>query len=482
MPHFTAIALDRLLEPGASKSVDMPVPSNKYPVPKPKPKTSPPELKRPLPNSNLERGNSTSVIERKCNRPQISPGLYATPASTPLPDSPTSFHPSPYIINHKRRGPRLLKSFSEEDLASRKKELEKVEVNGNVNNGENEVVDLSNGHSATFFNPSSVEGEFVNDVNGCPGKEDVVNGVRDCPIEVGCVNASHGDEIESSSVQLGTSNTRKDLAMEKGVLKPIEQNVERNGDSDDFFDPQDSMSYTSNTDAEDTAAVGISMKLAACLPAGEFYDAWEELSSESGLQPSPSPNHNGAELREMRLSLLMEIEKRKQAEEGLDNMQSQWQRIRQELAPVGLSLPACPVDVQESDQPSDVNPVEEICQQIYLARFVSESIGRGIAKAEAEIEMEAQVEAKNFEIARLLDRLHYYETVNQEMCQRNQEVIETARRNRQIRKRRRKWIWGSIAAAITLGTTALAWSYLPAMRGPSSASDSHAPEHDDTAT
>ncbi|KAJ6732866.1 BACTERIOPHAGE N4 ADSORPTION B PROTEIN [Salix koriyanagi] len=423
MPHFTAIALDRLLEPGASKSVDMPVPSNKYPVPKPKPKTSPPELKRPLPNSNLERRNSTSVIERKCNRPQISPGLYTTPASTPLPDSPTSFHPSPYIINHKRRGPRLLKSFSEEDLASRKKELEKVEVNGNVNNGENEVVDL----------------------------KDVVNGVRDCPIEVGCVNASHGDEIESSSVQLGTSNTRKDLAMEKGVLKPIEQNVERNGDSDDFFDPQDSMSYTSNTDAEDTAAVESSMKLAACLPAGEFYDAWEELSSESGLQPSPSPHHNGAELREMRLSLLMEIEKRKQAEE-------------------------------ESDKPSDVNPVEEICQQIYLARFVSESIGRGIAKAEAEIEMEAQVEAKNFEIARLLDRLHYYETVNQEMSQRNQEVIETARRNRQIRKRRRKWIWGSIAAAITLGTTALAWSYLPAMRGPSSASDSHAPEHDDTAT
>jgi hypothetical protein len=148
-----------------------------------------------------------------------------------------------------------------------------------------------------------------------------------------------------------------------------------------------------------------------------------ELSSESGQQPSPSPHHNGAELREMRLSLLMEIEKRKQAEEALDNMQSQWQRIRQELALVGLSLPACPDDVPESDQPSDVNPVEEICQQIYLARFVSESIGRGIAKAEAEIEMEAQVEAKNFEIARLLDRLHYYEAVNRELSQWNQEVI-----------------------------------------------------------
>ncbi|KAJ6989966.1 hypothetical protein NC653_018468 [Populus alba x Populus x berolinensis] len=482
MPHFTAIALDRLLETGASKSVDMSVPSsnNKYPVPKPKPKPPPPELKPPLPNSNLERRNSTSVIERKGNRPQRSPGLYATPESTPLPDSPTSFPPSPYIINHKRRGPRLSKSFLEDDVASWKKKLEKVEVNGNVNNGENEVVDSSNGHSVTFFIPSSVEAELVNDVNGCPGKEDVVNGVRDCPIEVGRVNGSHGGEIGSSSVQLGTGDTRKDLAMEKDMLKPIEQNVERNGDSDDFFDPQDSMSYTSNTDVEDTTAVESSMKLTAALPAGEFYDAWEELSSESGQQPSPSPHHNGAELREMRLSLLMEIEKRKQTEEALDNMRSQWQRIRQELALVGLSLPACPVDVPESDQPSDVNPVEEICQQIYLARFVSESIGRGIAKAEAEIEMEAQVEAKNFEIARLLDRLHYYEAVNRELSQWNQEVIETARRNRQIRKRRQKWVWGSIAAAITLGMTTLAWSYLPAMSGSSSSSDSHSPEHDDT--
>jgi hypothetical protein len=59
------------------------------------------------------------------------------------------------------------------------------------------------------------------------------------------------------------------------MLKPIEQNVERNGDSDDFFDPQDSMSYTSNTDVEDTTAVESSMKLTAALPVGEFYDAWE---------------------------------------------------------------------------------------------------------------------------------------------------------------------------------------------------------------
>ncbi|KAJ6305012.1 hypothetical protein OIU78_020537 [Salix suchowensis] len=445
MPSFTAIALDRLLEPKASKFVDKSVPSsnNNYPVPKPKP---------PLPKSNLERRNSASVLERKANRPQMSPSLYATPESTPLPDSPSSFPPSPYIINHKRRGPRLLKSFSQDDVASRKKEMEKDEVNGKGNNGKNELVDSSYGHSVTFFIPGSVEGELLNGgvygspskedvVNGSPSKDDVVNGLHHRPMNAENVNGKSDGEIASGTTQHGTNNTRTDFTLEKDVLKPIEQNGERDADADDFFDLQDSMSYTSNTDVEDTTAAESSMKLTAAIPAGEFYDAWEELSSGSGPHPSPSPHYIGAEFREMRLSLLMEIEKRKQAEEALTNMQNQWQRIRQELALVGLSLPAFPFDMPESGQPSDANPAEEICQQIYLARFVSESIGRGFAKAEVEIELEAQVEEKNFEIARLCDRLHYYEVVNREMCQRNQEVIEMARRNRQVRRRRRRWIF-----------------------------------------
>ncbi|EEF46710.1 hypothetical protein RCOM_1377650 [Ricinus communis] len=66
--------------------------------------------------------------------------------------------------------------------------------------------------------------------------------------------------------------------------------------------------------------------------------------------------------------------------------------------------------------------VEELCQQVYLARFVLGSIGMGIAKAEGEMMKEAQIEVKNFEIARLWDRLHYYEAVNREMSQRNQEA------------------------------------------------------------
>ncbi|KAF2302299.1 hypothetical protein GH714_034027 [Hevea brasiliensis] len=412
MPTFTAIALDRLLEPGASKSVDKSVPSSN-PVPKP---NFPPKT-RPVPNSKLERRNNTSATERKVSCPQISPALYATPEVTPLPDSPSSFTPSPYIINHKRRGPRLLKSFSEDDVASRRKTLD--EMNGSARDS------------------PPITGEIVNGAHEASSEGEHMNGVHD-----------------------GEIGGKRDV------------------DTEDFFDPRESISYSSNTDNEGNSVVESSVKLAATTPVGEFYDAWEELSSESGHQTSLRDIE--AELREMRLNLLMELEKRKQAEETLYNVQIQWQRIRQQLALVGLTLPAFPITVEDELSPG-IDLAEELCQQVCVARFVSDSIGRGIAKAELEMEKEAQIDAKNFEIARLWDRLHYYEAVNQEMSQRNQEAVEMARRNRQVGKRRQRWVWGSIATVITLGTAALAWSYFPSAKGSSSNDDSMVPEHDDAA-
>lgn len=432
MPTFSAIALDTLLEPGASKSVDKTMPSSK------------PPNSRPIPNPKLERRNSTSVTERRVKRPQMTPALYATPKATPLPDSPTSFPPSPYIINHKRRGPRLMKSYSEDNVSSRQKTDEKV--NGNKNNAETEVVHSTDDNSVTFSIPGP--------------NEEHVNGDRDCEVgshksEPGCSNG----ELGSSNLELGSSSKSN------GVTREESLKLERDGDSEYFFDPQDSLSVTSITDVEDNSGAERLVKLTP--PTGEFYDAWEDLSSE-------------AELREMRLSLLMEIEKRKQAEEALNNMQSLWQRLGQQLSLVGLVLPADPTVIAEGEQP-DCDPAEELCQQVDVSRFVSESIGRGLARAEVEMEMEAQIESKNFEIARLNDRLHFYEVVNREMYQRNQDALEMARHQRQIRKRRQRWVWGSIAATITLGTAALAWSYLPTGRESSSTEHFQNPEGDDAA-
>lgn len=124
----------------------------------------------------------------------------------------------------------------------------------------------------------------------------------------------------------------------------------------------------------------------------------------------------------MRLTLLMEIEKRKQAEESLNNLRSQWESIRQGLGLAGIVFPADLTAVAEDEQLSS-DLVEDLCQQLCVARFVSNTIGRGTVRAEVEMEMEAQLQSKNFEIARLLERLHCYETMNREMSQRNQEAV-----------------------------------------------------------
>uniref|UniRef100_A0A2P2NG53 Uncharacterized protein n=1 Tax=Rhizophora mucronata TaxID=61149 RepID=A0A2P2NG53_RHIMU len=464
MPTFNAIALDRLLEPGAPKSIDKSVPSLNHP---PKPQGL--SKTKAVPNSNLERRNSTSNIERKVSRPQISPALYATPEATPLPDSPSSFPPSPYIINHKRRGPRLLKSFSVDDVASQGKTSDGDRVKEKTKDAETKVADSS----VAFSTPNGEK--LVKGAHGSPTREGHRNGIQ--PSQGEHAYGLHDCEVGSSNEKPVCSDTSDGVDMENHVQKLVAS--ERNGEPDDFFDPRESMSYTSNTDGEDNGAES-SVKLSASAPIGEFFDAFEELSSES---PQPSFNDVEAELRGIRLSLLMEIEKRKQAEENLNNVQSQWQRIREQLALVGLTLPECPIAFEDGEQQVDSNPAEELCQQVYLARLVSESLGRGVARAEVEMEMEAQIEAKNFEIARLWDRLQYYEAVNREMFQWNQEAVEMARRKRKIRKRRQRWVWGSIVTAITLGTAALAWSYFPIAKGSHLAGDSQVPpENDDAAT
>ncbi|TKY70418.1 hypothetical protein E2542_SST06708 [Spatholobus suberectus] len=436
MPTFTAIALDRLIEPGASKSVDKSAPTS-----------------MPVPNwQKLESNTSVPAKKSKISRPPLKPALYTTPEVTPLPDSPSSFPPSPYIINHKRRGPRLLKSSSEASV------LSEVHIPGdeNVNDKSVDAVVASSAGDleVTFTNPELVEEEQVN--GECDGKLDSGNDA----------------DLANGHRETGSSSLTDGLLKEK----PLALNLDRDREVEDFFDPLDSMSFTSNTDAEENAGTELSVKFSS--PGGEFYDAWAELSSEGMSQNSTYDIE--AELREKRLSLLMEIEKRKQAEESLNNMRSQWESIRQGLCQAGIILPADLTAVAEDEQLIS-DPVEDLCQQVYIARFISNTIGKGTARAEVETEMEAQLEAKNFEIARLLERLRCYETMNREMSQRNQEAVEMARRERQRRSRRQRWIWGSITTVIALSTAAIAWSYLPMGKGSSSADHDLVPEHDDAA-
>lgn len=477
MSAITATALDRLIEPGAVKYM---APARNSPDSQLERQMSTPILRLDrginAPSSKLERGvsvplnpkgvevsssakrdrgvytpynpkidkrnfeSTTSVADKEYHWTQISPALYATPASTPLPDSPSSFPPSPYIINHKRRGPRLLKSFSEDDVAMCERAY-----HGNGNTAEKNI-------ETAAKDCSFVHGELI-----------------DQKSDYNFVSASSGDTLG----KCGSSDKTNSTDVKNGVMKCPLFTLQQDGELDDFVDPKESMSVESNAESEGNG--GAERLLNSTAPVAEFYDAWEDLSSEVGPQLPMRDIDN--ELRETRLSLLMEMEKRKQAEETLNNMRNHWQRICERLIPLGLRLPVDPTAWADGDQSAD--PSAEVCQQVYLARFVSNSIGRGIAKAEVEMEMQAQIRLKNSEIARLWDRLHYYDTVNQEMSQRNQEVVETARRLRQKRKRKQRWVLGSIAAAITLGSAFIGWSYFNTEKGSfSSRSQSHVHEVD----
>lgn len=212
-----------------------------------------------------------------------------------------------------------------------------------------------------------------------------------------------------------------------------------------------------------------------------FSSLFPELSSTDSGTPS-SVNKIEAELR---LSLVMESEKRRQAEETLEQMQVQWRRLREQLAHVGLFVPLDPTRTEYV-----MNIADELRCQLEVTRFVSDSLDIELAKAEVEMEMASELEAKKIEIKQLSNRLHYYETVNREMSQRNQESIGSTKIKRMVtifariyfvfifsmlkvwliaeggrrdgkkkRKRRQRWIWGSIAATMTLGGAVLAWPY-----------------------
>ncbi|CAJ1930234.1 unnamed protein product [Sphenostylis stenocarpa] len=430
MATFTAIALDRLIEPGASNPVD---------------KSTPTSIA--IPNSHkLGRSTKAPAKKNKAPRPPLKPTLYTTPVVAPIPDTPSSFPPSPYIINHKRRGPRpLIKSCSDVDSHD----------DENVNDKSFDAVVASSAGDlhVNFTNPELV-------------KEDKVNGVYDSKLD-----SNNGADLAIGHRETGSSSLTNDLLEEK----PPALNLARVREVEDFFDPADSTSFTSNTDGEENATY-LSMNFSS--PSGEYYDAWEEFYSDGMSQNSTRDIE--AELREMRLSLLVEIEKRKQAEISLNTMRSQWESIRQGLYQAGTILPADLPSMAEDEQLIS-DGVDDLCQQVYIARIISCNIGQEIARAEVEAEMEAQLQAKNFDIARLSERLHCYETMNREMSQRNQEAVEMARRERQRRSNRQRWIWGSITTVIALSTAAIAWSYLPTGIGSSSAEHDLVLDHEDVA-
>ena len=210
MTTFSAILLDRFLEPkptsSYSNNTNKKIPDVIPPYPKLEAsynlKSSSRRQEIPPPYPQLHRRNSTSSPSERVH---IHPELYTTPEPTPLPDSPTSsFPPSPYVINHKRRGPRLLKSLWDQNVATTVAEI-----------GDEKL------------------------------KDEVL------------VNEIEVDEI-------GIDATGDCLERE-------------NGENEHFFDPQESLSFSSTVDIEDYGGERWVKADTPDTPVGEFYDAWEGM-------------------------------------------------------------------------------------------------------------------------------------------------------------------------------------------------------------
>lgn len=221
------------------------------------------------PNAKLDRGvfvqshanhdtrngaPSTTVVDKENHWTQISPALYATPASTPLPDSPSSFPPSPYIINHKRRGPRLMKSFSEYDVAAWKNETKERKVDADDSRGKEGVLSGCKDDNSvpTEVLNSTTENNIKPSDTG-DGKENLLAGV---------FNGNHG-----------SSKTTNGLVGQNSVKKSVNFNLQQDDVVGDSVDPQDSASVKSIGDNDGSVEAARSLNSTTLLT--EFYDAWE---------------------------------------------------------------------------------------------------------------------------------------------------------------------------------------------------------------
>lgn len=263
-------------------------------------------------------------------------------------------------------------------------------------------------------------------------------------------DASRKEEVEEEEEKGG------ELSVEEVVEDDfvVEEEIGRDfvEESEEFLDARcESLSAVSLSDVREFGSIS------GLWSQTDFYDADDDLSHDGSVS---STLHSGrsfeTEMRSTRLSLLEEIGKRKMAEDALGQMYNQWQRVSDLLlAKAGLRFPSPPIGMQ-----LEIGPIEQFCQEIVVTRFVSEAIGQGFARAEAEIAAEEIFKAKDQEISRLRDRLQYYEAVNHEMSQRNQEVIEVARKQRKKKKTLQKWLWSGIGLSIAVGASVVAYSCL----------------------
>jgi hypothetical protein len=198
----------------------------------------------------------------------MSPSLYTTPESTPLPDSPSSFPGttwSPYLINHKRRGASLAKTHSLGDCANESSQP-KVPVTLPPLPKRGETIEV---HEPEFAFQQVADGQ----ADSQSGVEDNVDGQTGM-LQKGSMPSMN--EQNQPSSPLGSLDT---LMKPVNVARPSNAGISKNGESDAFFELQDSQSVASYSETDDAGAHERwwrpSSPLGTSTPGAEFYDAFE---------------------------------------------------------------------------------------------------------------------------------------------------------------------------------------------------------------
>ncbi|XAR56202.1 hypothetical protein NMG60_11036584 [Bertholletia excelsa] len=267
------------------------------------------------------------------------------------------------------------------------------------------------------------------------------------------------DDLSSSN---SNSNGDRDDVCVGGVNDDSVGGEGENGGSvaedEEFLDPTcDLISVASSTEMDDFGRRAETGSLVSnqC----EFFDVNEDLFSDgsiSNLSSSYASRIESEQLQTISLSLLEEIERREAAEYEVDQMRSQWERLCNLLQQTGVVFPSFP---EASSIKLEIDLLEQLCQELVVTRFVSEAVGRAEGRAEAEMAAEVVIKSKDQEIARLQDKLQYYEAAIHEMSQRNQEVVGAARKQRQRRRRsRQRWLWGCLGLSLAVGAAFIARS------------------------
>lgn len=232
---------------------------------------------------------------------------------------------------------------------------------------------------------------------------------------------------------------------------------------DDFLEPQVSVNVgSSGSDAEDGGSLR-NRRLGKLMASSsrcqdEYYDTADEFFSDgSASNSSPTVRSTENELHILRLSLIEESSRREIAEDKLIYLNKQCMKLLNCLSHSISSFPELPslASLNKNIDPTD------LCQEIVVLKFVFEALEADLARDEIEQTFKGIVASKDKEISRLRDRMQYYEAMNREMSQRNQEAADLARKRRLRRSRMQKWIWGCVGLSITAGASLLAYSYLP---------------------